>query len=220
MRALALALLAGLLAVTAAPVQALCAVDAEGGCSRLRHSLDLEVSETCPDAQPLCIVDKDGNLSQAPNDADYDIVVRNPTGSAITFEVFVLGGFDDDGMPTKDRVAPQRLASMEIAAGQTATLEDILVPGNVSYLRVQAMSAAGTQAEQDAELLNYRIMMMQPGDGLAEDGSGEEPAGNLDDEVPEDAVEESGKDAPAAPFALVVAALACLALAVGLRRDE
>lgn len=219
MRSLVLALLAGLLAVSAPSAQALCAVDAEGGCSRIRHFLDLEVSAACDEGKALCIVDKDGNLSQAPNDADYDIVVRNPTGSAVTFEVFALGGFDDDGMPQKDRAAPQLLDTLEVAAGETGRLEDVAVPAEFSHLRVQAMSGAGAQAEQDAELLNYRIMMMQPTDGLPEDGSGEEPAGNLDDEVPA-GEDGSAKDAPAAPFALAVAALACLALAFGFRRDE
>lgn len=219
MRSLVLALLAGLLAVSAPPAQALCAVDEEGGCSRLRHSLDLEVSSACPEAQALCIVDRDGNLSQAMGDANYTIVVRNPTGSPLTFELFALGGFDEDGMPQKDRRAPQLLATVEVAAGQTVTLADILVPGDFSHLRVQALSEAGTQAEQDAELMNYRIMMMEPGEGLPEDGSGEEPAGNLDDDVPA-GEDGSAKDAPAAPFALVVAALACLAVAFGFRRDE
>ena len=216
MRSLVLALLAGLLAVSAPPAQALCAVDEEGGCSRIQHFLDLEVSEACDEGKALCIVDKDGNLSQAPNDADYDIVVRNPTGSPVTFEVFALGGFDEDGMPQKDRAAPRLLATLEVAAGATGRLEDVAVPAESSHLRVQAMSDAGSQAEQDAELLNFRILMMQPGEGLPEDG--EEPAGNLDDEGPADG--ESAKDAPAAPVALVVAALGCLALAFGFHRDE
>ena len=214
MRSLVLAtLLAGLLAVTAQPAQAICAVDAEGGCSRLSHSLDLDVGGDCPEDASLCIIDLDGNLSQSPNDADYDLVVRNTAGSAITLELHAIGFFNQEtGEAELQRHASRLLASVEVAAGETARIEDVDVPGNVSLIRVQAMSADGRQAEVDQELLNLRIMMMQPGDGPVDDGSGQEPAGDLDD----GAAQDSGKDAPALPLALLV--LGCLAAVLAVRR--
>ena len=216
MRGLAIALLAGLLAVAAPSAQAICAVDAEGGCSALPHSLDLVVADGCPADEPLCILDQDGNLSGAPNGSEWDIVVRNSLGSAVTLEVFAIGFYDPEtGEPvTGDRVAAQLLGSLDIPAGGSASLDDVYVPGNVSHVRLQAMSADGKEGEVDAELSNIRIMMMQPGDGpVDEDPQGEEvPAG-------EDQPQPEGKDAPAPGFLLAVLALGALALVAGFRRD-
>lgn len=211
--ALAATVLAGLLAVAAPPAQALCAVDDEGGCSRLQHTVRLDLSEDCADGRPLCLVD-DGNFSAGPNDAGWDVTVRNPTASPVTFELFAFGRYDEDGMPVRDdRAAPRLLATVEVPAGETVVLEDVLVPGNASYLRAQAL-ADGRQAELEGELANFRIMMMQPGgDDTPVDDSSGEPSGNLDDDVPAGA-ESDGKDAPALPLALLVAAvLAALAVA-------
>jgi hypothetical protein len=195
---LAATLLAGLLAVAAPTAQALCAVDEEGGCSRLQHFVHLEVSEDCPAEALLCLVDRDGNFSSGPNDADWDVTVRNPTGSAITLELFAFGRYDDDGMPVRDeRVAPRLLGTIEVPAGGSATLDDVQVPADVAYLRAQALTPDGRQAETEAELANFRIMMMQPGDDPLGGGSGQEPAGDGD------AAPESKKDAPALPLVLL-----------------
>lgn len=213
MRGIAIALLAGLLAVTAPPAQALCAVDAEGGCDRLRHLVVLDLDDACPDGKALCIVAQNESLAGAPNDADWAFRIHNGGSSAITLELFAIGFYDENGEPvTGDRVAAQKLATLQVPAGQDLETDfATLVPANVSHVRVQALSADGQQAEQDAELSNYRIFMMQPGE------AGEEPQGNLDDDAPADA---EGKDAPAASALVLVLALGCLALAVGLRRDE
>jgi hypothetical protein len=212
MRILALTLLAGLLAVTAPTAQALCAVDEEGGCDRLRHMVVLDVDDACPDGKAVCIVAQNESLAGAPNDADWAFRVHNGGSSAITLELFAIGFYDEDGEPvTGDRIAAQKLATLQVAAGQDLETDfATLVPGNVSHVRVQVLTADGQQAEQDAELSNYRIFMMQPGE------AGEEPQGNLDDDVP---AEGEGKDAPAPTFALLVGALAALAVAAGFRRD-
>lgn len=212
MRILALSLLAGLLALTAPTAQALCAVDEEGGCDRLRHMVVLDVDDACPDGKALCLVAQNESLAGAPNDADWAFRIHNGGSSAITLELFAIGFYDENGEPvTGDRIAAQKLATLQVAAGEHLETDfATLVPGNVSHVRVQVLSADGQQAEQDAELSNYRIFMMQPGEG------GEEPQGNLDDDVP---AEDEGKDAPAPTFVLLVLALAALAVAAGMRRD-
>lgn len=210
MRGIAIALLAGLLAAAAPTAQALCAVDEEGGCSRIQHFIDLEVAGECPDSAQLCIIDRDGNLSTAPNDADWDITLRNAAGSAFTFELYAIGFYDENGEPvTGDRVAAQLLTTIEVPDGQSVFLDDVGIPANVSHVRVQALAEDERQAEQDAELANYRIMMMQPGDGPVDEGQ----QGNLDDDVPAD---EDSKDAPALPLAVLV--LACIGAVLVARR--
>lgn len=213
MRILALTLLAGLLAVAAPTAQALCAVDEEGGCDRLRHMVVLDIDDACPDGAALCLVAQNESLSGAPNDADWAFRIHNGGSSTITLELFAIGFYDENGEPvTGDRIAAQKLATLEVLAGQHLETDfATLVPGNVSHVRVQILSADGHEAEQDAELSNYRIFMMQPGE------AGEEPQGNLDDDAPAD---DEGKDASAPSALLLVLALGCLAVAVGLRRDE
>lgn len=215
MRGLAFALLAGLLAVTAPPASALCAVDDEGGCSRLRHMAILDIDDACPQSATLCLAAQDESLSGAPNEADWAFRIHNGASSAITLELFAIGFYDPEtGEAHVGRLAAQKLATIEVPAGQDLETDfDTLVPGNVSHVRVQVLSAAGGQDEVDAELSNVRIMMMQPGDGAVDDGSGE-PAGNLDD-APADA-EGDSKDTPALPLALL--ALGCLAAVLVARR--
>lgn len=214
MRGLAIALLAGLLAVSAPSAQALCAVDEEGGCDSLRHMVVLDVDDACPDGASLCLVPQNESLEGAPNDADWAFRVHNGGSSAITLELFAIGFYDENGEPvTGDRLAAQKLGTIEVPAGEDLETDfSTVVPGNVSHVRVQVLSAAGGQAEKDAELANYRIMMMQPGE------AGEEPAGNLDDGAPQDD-DADGKDAPAPGFLLLVLALGALAMAAGFRRE-
>jgi hypothetical protein len=221
MRGIPALLLAGLLmAVTAPHVAALCAVDEEGGCSRLRHTVVLDIEDDC-DAADLCLVAGNDSLDGAPNDADWSFVLHNHGTSAITLELFAIGSYDPDtGEPVLDRAAARKLASIEVAAGESLTTDFVhVVPGNVSHVRIQALSEAGTQAEIEAELSNVRIMMMQPGDGPVDDssGAGEEPAGNLDDDVPvEESEEDSKKESPGLPLALLV--VGCLAAVLLARR--
>ena len=219
MRGIPALLLAGLLMAVAAPhAAALCAVDEEGGCSRFRYTVVLDIEDDC-DSADLCLVAGNDSLDGAPNEADWSFVLHNHGSSAITLELFAIGFYDPEtGEAVVDRVAAQKLASIEVAAGEDVTTDFVhYVPGNVSHIRIQALSEAGTQAELDAELSNVRIMMMQPGDGPVDDGSGagEEPAGNLDDHAP-DGAESDDKDAPALPLALLV--VGCLAAVLVARR--
>ena len=216
MRGLAIALLAGLLAVSVPSTQALCAVDEEGGCSRLRHMLVLDVDDSCADGAALCLIAQNESLDGAPNEADWAFRIHNGASSAITVELFAIGFYDPDtGEPHLDRIASQKLAAVEVPAGQDLETDfATYVPGNVSNVRVQVLSSDGSEAELDAELSNIRIMMMQPGDDGVVDEGGQEPAGNLDDEAPAGADEK--KDTPAVPLALLV--LGCLAAVVAARR--
>lgn len=209
MRGLAFALLAGLLAVTVPPASALCVADDEGGCSRMRHMVVLDIDDTCPESARLCIVAQNESFSGAPNEADWAFRLHNGASSAITLELFAIGFYDPEtGEARVDRVAAQKLATIQIPAGEDLeTGFDTVIPGNVSHVRVQVLSAAGSEAELEAELSNVRIMMMQPGDGMVDDGSGE-PA-PADDEADK-------KDTPALPLALLV--LGCLAAVLVARR--
>ncbi|MHB1261372.1 MAG: hypothetical protein ACYC2H_06620 [Thermoplasmatota archaeon] len=215
MRGFAIALLAGLLAATAPSAQALCAVDDEGGCSRLRHMLVLDIQDTCPEGARLCVVAQNDSLDGAPNESDWAFRIHNGASSAITLELFAIGFYDPEtGEARVDRVAAQELATIEVPAGQDLETDfATYVPGNVSHIRVQVLADQDREAELDAELSNIRIMMMQPGDGAVDDGSGE-PAANLDD-VPADA-EGDSKDTPALPLALLV--IGCLAAVLVARR--
>lgn len=215
MRSLVLApLLAGLLLAVAAPhASAICAVDEEGGCDRLRHMLVVDIDDSCADGAALCLVAQNESLSGAPNDADWAFRVHNGASSAITLELYAIGFYNEDGEPvTGDRVAAQLLATVQVPAGETVETDFAThVAANVSHVRVQALSAAGHQAEADGELSNIRIMMMTPGE------SGEEPQGNLDDDVPVE--EDEAKDAPAPTFLMMVLALGAIAVAAGFRRE-
>jgi hypothetical protein len=220
MRGIPALLLAGLLMAVAAPhAAALCAVDEEGGCSRLRHTVVLDIEDDC-EAADLCLVAGNDSLDGAPNEADWSFVLRNHGTSAITLEVFAIGFYDPEtGEAVKDRVAAQKLATIEVAAGEELTTDFVhTIPGNVSHVRIQALSAAGAQAELEAELSNVRIMMMQPGDGPVDDGSGEEPAGNLDDHAPGSGAESDGKESPGLPLTLLV--VVCIAAVLLARRIQ
>jgi hypothetical protein len=212
---LAATLLAGLLAVATPTAQALCAVDEEGGCSRLRHMVVIDIDDGCPEHAAICLVAQNESLAGAPNDADWAFRIHNGASSAITLELHAIGFYDPEtGEPRLERVASQKLATIEVPAGQDVETDfDTLVPGNVSHVRVQILSADGAHAEQDAELSNFRILMMQPGDGPVDDSSGEEPAGNLDDDAP---AEESSKESPGLPLALLVAG--CIVAVLAARR--
>ncbi|MFA5944132.1 MAG: hypothetical protein WC876_06675 [Candidatus Thermoplasmatota archaeon] len=216
MRGFAIALLAGLLAATAPSAQALCAADEEGGCSRLRHMVVLDIDDSCPEGASLCLVPQNESLSGAPNEADWAFRIHNGASSAITIELHAIGFYDPEtGEPRVDRLASQTLATIDVPAGQDLETDfATFVPGNVSHVRVQVLSSAGAEAEVDAELSNIRIMMMQPGDGSVDDGSGE-PSGNLDDDVPAGAGDAS-KDTSALPLALLV--IGCLAAVLVARR--
>jgi hypothetical protein len=210
---LAATLFAGLLAVAAPTAQALCAVDEEGGCSRLRHMVVPDIDDACPPGAALCLVAQNESFSGAPNEADWAFRIHNGASSAITLELFAIGFYDPEtGEAHVDRVAAQKLVALEVPAGEDLETDfDTVVPGNVSHVRVQVLSAAGSEAELDAELSNVRIMMMEPGDGIVDEGSGE-PAGNLDD----DPADADKKDTPALPLALLV--LGCLAAVLVARR--
>ncbi|HUR25106.1 MAG TPA: hypothetical protein VM327_03715 [Candidatus Thermoplasmatota archaeon] len=222
MRGFAIALLAGLLAATAPSAQALCAVDDQGGCSRLRHMLVLDVQDVCPDAASLCVAAQNESLDGAPNESDWAFRIHNGGSSAITVELHAIGFYDPEtGEPRLDRTASQKLAAVEVPAGQDFETDfATYVPGNVSHVRIQVLSSAGGEAEMDAELSNVRIMMMQPGEGPVDDGAGE-PAGNLDDHAPDAdadnaAVDSGSKDSPGLPLALLIAG--CLAAVLLARR--
>jgi hypothetical protein len=214
---LAATLLAGLLAVTAAPTaSALCAVDEEGGCSRLRHLLVLDIDDACPDGAALCIVAQNESLDGAPNEADWAFRIHNGASSAITLELHAIGFFDPEtGEPRLDRVASQKLATVEVPAGQDVETDfATTVPGNVSHVRVQVLSTDSKEAELDAELSNIRIMMMQPVDGPM----GDDPADSGDDlgQHDEGAGATAGKESPSLPLALLV--LGCVAAVLVARR--
>lgn len=215
---LAATLLAGLLAVAAPTAQALCAVDEEGGCSRLRHTLVIDVDDACPDGASLCLVARNESLAGAPNEADWAFRIHNGGTSAITLELHAIGFYDPEtGEPRLDRVASQKLATIEVPAGEDLETDfDTYVPGNVSHVRVQVLADGEREAEVDAELTNVRIMMMQPGDGPVDDGLGEEPAGNLDDPAPDSDAEAGSKESPGLPLVLLV--VGCLAAVLLARR--
>ena len=218
MRGFAIALLAGLLAVTAPNASALCMADDEGGCSRLRHMLVLDIQDDCADTAPLCLVAQNESLDGAPNEADWAFRIHNGASSAITVELFAIGDYDPEtGEPRVGRVAAQKLASIEVPAGEDLETDfDTYVPGNVSNVRVQVLSAAGSEAELDAELSNIRIMMMQPGDGPVDEGA--EPTGTLDDHAPDSGAgaetDSDRKDSPGLPLVLLLVGCAAALLAV------
>lgn len=216
MRGFAIALLAGLLAVTAPNASALCAVDEEGGCSRLRHMVVLDIQDACPDGASLCLVAQNESLAGAPNEADWAFRIHNGASSAITLELHAIGFYDPQtGEARLDRLASQKLATIEVPAGQDLETDfDTVVPGNVSHVRVQVLADQHREAEVDAELSNVRIMMMQPGDGPVDEDT-PEPQGNLDDHAP-GAEDEDAKDAPALSLALLV--VGCLVAVLVARR--
>jgi hypothetical protein len=218
MRGFAIALLAGLLAVTAPPASALCVEDGEGGCTAGTYSFTIDLDEEgCADANAtLCVVDADGNLSQAPNSALWNLTIRNHASSPVTFEVFAISFTDDpvsdDG--TRERSRAVLLATIEAAAGETVRLDQVEVDQTVAAVRLQAMADDGRQGELDQDVMNFQILAVG---GIVD----EEPQGDLDDDVPADGEDEAdadsgSKDSPGLPLALLV--VGCLAAVLLARR--
>ena len=213
MRGFAIALLAGLLAVTAPPASALCIEDGEGGCTAGTYSFAIDVrQDDCPESATLCVADADGNLSQAPNSALWNLAIRNHASSGVTFEVHAIGHTDDavadDG--SVERRRSFLLGTIVVPAGETVRLDQVEVNETVSLVRLQAMSEDGRQGELDQDVMNFQILAV----GGPVD---EEPQGNLDDEGPEDEDADSGsKDSPGLPLALLV--IGCLAAVLLARR--
>jgi hypothetical protein len=216
MRGFAIALLAGLLAVTAPNATALCIEDSEGGCTAGTYSFTLDIAEDCPEDAPLCVIDADGNLSQAPNSALWNLTIRNHASSDVTFEVFAISFTDDavadDG--TRARTRSLLLGTIDVAAGETVRLDEVEVNETVAAVRLQALTDDERQAELDQDVMNFQILAVG---GIVD----EEPQGNLDDDVPADGEEDSdadsgSKDSPGLPLALLV--LGCLGAVLAARR--
>lgn len=211
MRGIAIALLAGLLAVTAPPASALCMEDAEGGCTAGTYPFTIDIKDVaCPDANALCVVDADGNLSQAPNSALWNLTIRNHATSAVTFQLFATSFSDDpisDG-GTRERTRSVLLGAIEVPAGQTVRLDEVKVNETIASVRLQALSADQRQGELDQDVMTFQILAVG---GAPEPG--EEQPGNLDDHAPADA---DSKDSPGLPLALLV--LGCLGAVLLARR--
>lgn len=218
MRNLAPLMLAGLAAVTLAamPASALCADDGNGGCSALRHDLRVDIRDDCADsAGGLCLASPEGqDTSFIPSGGILNLTVKNSLQVPVDFEVFVTGRFDDaqadDGSAA--RVRADRILLLSLQPGESVARE-LAVDGNASSLRLQAQSADGRHAEQDAEVTPIMAMTGMPEvDPAADSGSdaGASSAPVLDSE-------SSGKDAP---YLGVVAVVGVLAAIVGLRRFD
>jgi hypothetical protein len=216
MRGFAIALLAGLLAVTAPPATALCIEDGDGGCTAGTYSFTIDIEEDdCPEEALLCVLDADGNLSQAPNAAKWNLTIRNRSGSDVVFELHAIGFSDDaEDNGTAERRGSLLLATIDVPAGEEVRLDEVGVDQSVTKVRLQAMSEDGREGELDQEPLDFQILAVG---GIADEGQQGDPG----DEVPEDTAagsdEDAGsKDSPGLPLALLV--LGCLAAVVAARR--
>ncbi|MEK6976103.1 MAG: hypothetical protein AABY18_07155 [Candidatus Thermoplasmatota archaeon] len=209
MRNLALLTFAGLAAVTlvALPASALCAVEADGGCSGIAApAVSFDVRSDCADAAGgLCLAD-DGNASNILAGNDLHLNVTNHHGQSVDFEVFIIqrvdDAVDDSGQPL--RVRADRIAVLEdVAAGETR-YANLAIDGNTSMLRFQALSADAKHAELDVQAMH--VMSMTGGAPEVD------PAQDASDDA-----ESDGKDAP---YLGIVALVGVLAAIVGLRRYD
>lgn len=218
MRGILLALLAGLLAVTAQPVSALCADDGNGGCSAFRQDLVLTVRDDCPDAGPtvLCLVAPDQvDGLFIPGTGILNLTLVNGLRVPIDFEVYITARFDDaqasDGTA---RVRADRILLLEDIQPGEARNHEWQVDGNASALRFQALSADARHGERDAEVTP--IMLMTGG------APEPDPAQDGTDQSHQPVVDER-KDAPmlgAGAVAVALGAVVALAAFFGLRKYD
>lgn len=217
MRGILLALLAGLLAVTAQPVSALCADDGNGGCSAFRHDLVLTVRDDCPEAGSLCLLtpeEVDGLL--IPGTGILNLTIVNRLGVPIDLEVYITARFDDaqasDG--TVPRVRADRVLLLEDIQPGEARNHEWQVDGNASALRFQALSADARQGERDADVTPIMLMTGgAPEVDPAQDGTDQSHQPVLDER----------KDAPmlgAGAVAVTLGAIVALAAFFGLRKFD
>lgn len=209
MRLLAPLMLVGLLAVTAHPVAALCADDGNGGCQGFRHDLTLDVRSDCEDsAGGLCLAAPDDvDAYLVPSGGILNLTIRNLSGVVLDFEVFATARFDDaqsdDG--SQSRLRADLLHRFDdLQPGEVRT-QEIALDGNVSKLRLQALSVDQRHAEIDADVTPVMLMTGMPEVDPAQD------------DVPADSQKDAGKDAP---YLGIVAIVGVLAAIVGLRRYD
>jgi hypothetical protein len=156
MRGTLLALLAGLLAVTA-PASA---IYLEGADQTQRHHVVLDITTAdCPDAAVLCIVDLDGNLSMIATANSVNFTIHNRLARQVTLEIRTIPSPDAEDA---SRFASQLLVQVTLAAGESTEVAEIAMPEDVTYIRLQASDGAAI-AERDQDLLNMRIMASGPG---------------------------------------------------------
>lgn len=217
MRGFLLALLAGLLAVTAQPAAALCADDGNGGCQAMAApAVAFDVRGDCEDsAGGLCLAG-DGNETNILAGNDLHLNVTNRHGHPIDFEVFLTQRVDD---PVSDTGEPERLRAdrivllQAIAPGETRYAK-LAIDGNTSMLRFQALSADAKQAELDIQALHVMYMT---------GGAPEVDPGQDGTDQSHQPVVDERKDAPmlgAGAVAVTLGAVVALAAFFGLRKYD
>ena len=221
MRVLAPLLLAGLAAVTfaAMPASALCADDGNGGCTAPVHDVALVVKACADDASRACIVPAEDVDAVFLWSGRNNVTLDNRLGTGLDLEALVIARLDDaessDGSAGRLRADP--IGSFAVPAGQSATHE-LLVDGNASKVRLQALLADGREAELDLDVQHVMTMM-----GGVEGQPGDQPVDPEAEELADDSAPVVDSDRAAnqdAPYLGVVAVVGVLAAIVGLRRFD